>query len=463
MSHRTSLVALLASTIVLGAGLVGPQHTASAADGPAVKDRTDLLLRDLRKWLVDKTEVEEVLFDRLSIDDAGKLRIDGFFTRPEDKAPAEKAGLEALLANPIGRQLLGLDPEGIARPQLEGKDVIHLVKRASLVEYLRKRIPADPTLDGVRVDRCWYDADAGFVVNGLEDTAGQARGLKRLFDAAQESATFKDHLPAGWRPGKLTVMPLRKMLRCLQRLMPADPIYDGVVLDRAYYDAANHFVLSGAIAQLDFPGLDQARRAVLNRRRGEEARKGLAAAVEADPDARPRLSYGRPEVVLKSTPADLALAARSFERAVHRYGHERKVARALDELNVVIFNNPGDATAWYFRAVCETALGDDAAARRDLRRVLAFAGAKPPQLVKIIDFDRLEMVQGTNRATTSQMARKLALAVPADLSPAALKKELCEEPLKAPVPDEAPGWNVPFVPRTASVGPRCGPPCWMPW
>ena len=137
--------------------------------------RTDLLLGDLRKWLVDKTEVEEVLFDRLYFDAAGKLRIDGFFTRPDDRAAAEKAGLEALIAYPVGRGLLGLDPEGIARPRVEGKDIIHLVKRASLVEHLHKQIPADPVLDGLRVDRCWYDADAAFVLNGLEDAAGQPR------------------------------------------------------------------------------------------------------------------------------------------------------------------------------------------------------------------------------------------------------------------------------------------------
>jgi tetratricopeptide (TPR) repeat protein len=422
--------------------------------------RTDLLLRDLRKWLVDKTEVEEVLFDRLYFDAAGKPRVDGFFTRPADQAPAEKAGLDALLATPSGRALLGLDPEGIVRPRLEGKDVIHLVKRASLVEYLRKQIPADPTLDGVRVDRCWYDAGAVFVVNGLEDSAGQARGLKRLLDAAQEGAAFQDHLPAGWRLGKVLVVPLRKMLHCLQRVMPTDPIYDGMALDRAYHDAANHLVLTGAIAMLEFPGLDQARSKLLNQRREEKARKALAAAIEADPDWRLRLAYGGPDVVLKSAPADLALAERSFQKAVHWYGHERKVARARDELNVTIFNYPADPTAWYFRAVCELALGDDAAARRDLRRVLAFAEGRPPQLDRLIDFDRLEMVQGVNRATASQLARKLALAPAADLSLEALKKELCEESLRAPVPDEAAGWDRPAGPPAC---PSCGPPCRMPW
>ncbi len=418
--------------------------------------RTDLVLRDLRKWLVDKTEVEEVLFDRLYFDAAGKLRIDGFFTRPPDQAVAEKAGLDALLAYPVGRGLLGLDPEGIARPAIEGKDVIHLGKRPSLVEHLRRQVPADPALDGLRIDRCWYDGDAAFVLNGLEDAAGQARGLKTLLDAAQQAAAFKGNLPAGWRIGTFTVVPLRKMLRCLQRTMPADPVYDGVALERAYHDAANHLVVTGAIILMDFPGLDNARIKLLNQRRDERARKALDAAIKADPNWRLRLSYGGPDLVLAAAPADLDLAQRAFDRAAHLYGHERKVARALADLDTTIFNNPADATAWYFRAVCELALGDEAAARRDLRRVLAFADGRPPMLGKVIDYSRLELVQGINRATTSQTAGKIALAAPAEKSVGEIIRELCEEHLKAPVlPDEAPGWDRPFV------APK---PCrWMPW
>ena len=55
--------------------------------------------------------------------------------------------------------------------------------------------------------------------------------------------------------------------------MPADPVYDGVTLDRAYHDAANHLVITGAITLMDFPGLDRSRIAVLNQRRDEKARK----------------------------------------------------------------------------------------------------------------------------------------------------------------------------------------------
>ncbi len=425
--------------------------------------RTDLLLRDLRQSIIDKTETEEVLFDRLYFDAGGKLRIDGFFTRPQDQAAAEKAGADALLAYPVGRELLGLDPQGVAKPAVEGKEYIHLTKRASLVEYLRKQVPADPALDGVRVDRCWYDPDASFVLNGLEDVAGQARGLKPLLDEAGRSATFKGHLARGWRLGTFTVVPLRKALRCLQRLMPSDSVYDGVALDRAYHDAANHLVLSGAITLMGFADLDQARTKVLNRRREEAARKALAAAVAADPSWRPRLSYGGPDVVLKVVPADLALARRAFERAAEWYGHRRQVERALTELNIALFNDPSDATAWYFRAVCELALGDDAAARRDLRRVLGFAGGKLPPLEGVIDYGRLELVQGINRATARQTTGKVALAVPAEKTAAELMHELCEEPLKAPVlPDEAPGWDRPFVTRTPPLCPRCGPPCWLP-
>ncbi|HKI37994.1 MAG TPA: hypothetical protein VKA46_39435 [Gemmataceae bacterium] len=407
--------------------------------------RTDLLLRDLRRWIVDKTEVEEVLFDRLYFDAAGKLRIDGFFTRPDDKAPAEKAGLEGLLAYPIGRALLGLDPDGVVKPDIEGKDVIHLAKRASLVAYLRGEVPADPKLDGVRIDRCTYDAGAVFVLTGLEDGKEQSRGLKGMLDWAQESAAFKGHLADGWRRGKFTDVPMRRMLTCLRRLMPADALFDGMGLDRGYHDGDNHLVITGA---------------TIGPRRRDKAEKALAEMIEAEPDWRIRLSYGGPDLKIKLTPADLELGQRAFERAVEWFAHERNAARAVADLDTVLFHNPGDATAWYFRAVCYLAIKDEAAAKRDLRRVLGFAQGRPPLVDQVIAYDRLELVQGRYRATASQTAEKFSLALPAEKPLAAVLKELCEDPPR-PVnpPDEAPGWSAAPSPPAS---PRAGAPCWLP-
>jgi hypothetical protein len=424
--------------------------------------RTDLLLRDLRKWLVDKTEVEEVLFDRLYFDAAGKMRIDGFFTRPDDQGPAEKAGLDGILAYPIGRSLLGLDPDGIVRPPLEGKDIIHLTKRASLVQYLRSQVPNDTTLDGIRIDRCTYDPDAAFVLNGLEDAPGQSRGLTPLLEQAQQGPAFRDHLAGGWRLGTFRTVPMRKMLRALSRAMPSDPTFDGVTLDRAYHDAANHLVLTGAVALFDFPGQDERRKKVLNERRQERAKKALAALIDADPDWRLRVSYGGPDVVFKPVAADPELGERAFERAVEWYAHQRKADRAIVDLNTTLFNVPGDATAWYFRAVVELAVGDEAAARRDLRRVLGFANGRPPLVEQVIDYGRLELVQGRNRATATQRGDKMGLAPPADKPIQELLKELSAEPGKAPPPDEAPGWDTRFCPLTPPCVPRCGAPCWLP-
>jgi hypothetical protein len=407
--------------------------------------RTDLLLRDLRRWLVDKTEVEEVLFDRLYFDAAAKLRIDGFFTRPEDQKPAEKAGLDGLLAYPVGRALLGLDPEGIVKPDLEGKDVIHLVKRASLVTYLRGEVPADPTLDGVRIDRCYYDADAAFVLNGLEDDREQSRRLKGIMDWAQESPTFKGHLADGWHRGQFTPVPMRRMLICLRRQMPDNALFDGMRLERGYHDAANHLVITGA---------------AIGTRRRDKAEKELAEMIAADPDWRIRVSYGGADLKIKLTTADLELGQRAFERAVELYAHDRRAADAVADLDTALFHDPTDATAWYFRAVCYLAIKDEAAAKRDLRRVLGFAQGRPPLVDQVIDYGRLELVQGRYRADASQMAEKFSLTLPVEKPLAALLKELCEEPPKPrPVPDEAPGWSA------APCSPACtrmGAPCWLP-
>jgi len=435
----------------LGAALreaLQPEARALTREGTSLERlrivRTDLLLRDLRKWLVERTEVEEVLFDRLFFDAQGKLRIAGFFTRPPDKEAAEKAGLEGLLAYPIGRALLGLDPDGIVKPDMQGKEVVHLVQRPSLVQWLRREVPADPTLDGIRVDRCTYDADTVFVLNGLEDGAGQSRRLKGLLDTARNSPAFGAHLAHDWRLGKFTAVPARRLLRCLTRLMPIDPIFDGMALDRLYHGAGNHLVITGAAT---------------GARRRDKAEKVLADMIAAEPDWRLRLSYGGPDFAFKLQAADLPLAQRAYERAVLLYGHERKAARALADLDTTLLHNPTDGTAWYFRAVCYLALGDEAAAERDLRRVLALSRGRPPLVDQVIDYVRLELVQGRHRARASQLGEKIALALPGEKALAALVKELCADPPPPPPPEPPPEAASPVFPP---IRWRFDPVCW-PW
>ncbi len=202
--------------------------------------------------------------------------------------------------------------------------------------------------------------------------------------------------------------------------MPADPLFDGMALDRLYHDGANHLVLTGVAT---------------GPKRHDKAEKALADMIAAEPNWRRRLGYGGPDFVIQLQAADLPLAQRASERAALLFGHKRNVVRAQADLDTTLLHNPADGTAWYFRAVCYLARGDEAAAERDLRRVLALSGSRPPLVDQVIDFGRLELVQGRHRARATQLAGKIALGLPAEKSPAELMKELCADVPEPPSPE----------------------------
>src|SRR5262249_41097025 len=137
-------------------------------------------------------------------------------------------------------------------------------RSTSLLAVLRKIVARTPALDGIRVDRGWDGGGTGFGLSGLEDHPGPAEQLIPVLTRAAEQGGWRDQLPGGVRLGTFTDFALRPLLDRLGRVLPAVPAFDGVLLDRAYYDENSALVLAGrAVGRTKRPDLSRPLREVL--------------------------------------------------------------------------------------------------------------------------------------------------------------------------------------------------------
>jgi tetratricopeptide (TPR) repeat protein len=122
-------------------------------------------------------------------------------------------------------------------------------------------------------------------------------------------------------------------------------------------------------------------------------------------DAARFVSLTRPAA--RSTPQDRTLAAELFRIACQAYW-KGDYAAALQQLDLAISLNGGDARVWYFKGFCEVAQGHREAASASLARAVQLHAQQPrdPAIIK-----SLERVQGDLR-NELQQALLLAPRVP---------------------------------------------------
>jgi hypothetical protein len=383
--------------------------------------RSDELLRDLRKWVIDDTKAEELLFDRLFFSPLGHLRIYGAFVAPGRAKDEVVQALPGFLQkHPIGRLLLDGPPAEAAPPAGAAaalpSEAVYFRERASVGARLRGLVPVDARLDGIRLDRCYYDLDAVLVLTGLQDDADQYRLLDPLLQAAARTSVYQPQLARTWRYGDFRRVPLARMRTCLKRAMPVDPLFDGMLLDRCYHGADGRLVLAGHTTAREVR---------------PEARQLLLQLVAKEPAWAERLAGG-PLPLFQRVTADPTQVDRAFWQSVSLFITEDEET-ARNVLDLLVLHVPGDPTLWYFRAICHRTLGDEVLVERDLRRMLflnagrSFASysslSQPP-----LDVRRLERIQGEARSQVNKaLDRVLLVPSPNQLLPEMLK-HYCAEP-----------------------------------
>ena len=173
------------------------------------------------------------------------------------------------------------------------------------------------------------------------------------------------------------------MLDRLAQLMPANPVFDGVTIDRAYYNEKSALVLSGRIVgRQDPPNLSRPLKQAL----GGAA---MSLAVVS---------------VLTPEPRDPDLSSRAVTRALDLIegGNTRAAVELLDAATL---NDPRETAAWFLRAGCYLNLGSVALAERDMRRMRDLE-RRAPSLTRI-RYQKLSRLQGGFRIALNELESRI--------------------------------------------------------
>lgn len=401
--------------------------------------RTDLLLRDLRKFAADY--LEDVRVDRLYFDKTGKLRLQGVVTSAEDEK-ALYGQLEKLLKVTPGGKLVGraapTRPMLVAALQLppEQPEVPGLQTQASLAKFLREQVlsPLEPGWDGVYIERGIYAQDGTYVLRGLVDNDGQKRALDLILKELGTQPEWLPALPKGGTAQNMVTLPVQPMLDAIAELMPEYTAFDRLRLDRAYYTGKT-LVLAGFTTADDKNAKDKAEK-LLTRLLGHHPLwkvrlgKGLTLNVEAMvPDDRiATLAIGKAVQLLQDhlpetieTPPQqryqwqswgcawvlVSVPAKSQPKSTPAVPPAWVLDKVAEHVSVALLHAPDNSTAWFLRGAVTLAKGNQAIAGRDLRRMMAVEWTSP--YARAVRLEKLEHVQGEFRRTAAAMAENVTL------------------------------------------------------
>jgi hypothetical protein len=406
--------------------------------------------------------LEDFWLDRLYFDATFKLILSGFGPagagaaagaeeeEADDPAPAA--------ADDLTRRLKEMMK---SHPELEGTATGAALKGVGVTPaaYLRARVqkPDDPTWDGILLERGYYRSDGVYSMAGIVDGDGQLKQLdvllKRFADNKEGAPLFP--APDGqkkWALTGLDVIPLKPMFQCLRRVMPAYEVFDGLWLERAYYDGQKRLVFLGtAVGEKPGRAADARLKQLFDDARPEwqrrtasgvllsglkqvpqdfdVAEKALQAALRevgaGMEELAPAYHADRGPCPLGPGCAACLLTPEGSERVPRRTREQVRAAAlkrfgaAVPYFDVALLHTPDNTTAWYLRALCYVAQGDGVLAQRDLVRAVKFEKAQPgfreTRLVKT------EYFQGEYRADTTRLMENLYLDPSSFKAPLSLK------------------------------------------
>ncbi len=389
------------------------------------------LLLNMRTWVAEQDAIDEVWLERIYFDGKGQVRIAGFFTRPQDR---DKAVPHLTKSMPIfeSKKLPSIDGDAPSKeaPKVEDKKVVPVVfvqdpkddgpfkldQLKNIAQHLRDNIPkkANFKCDGLRIDRCYYEPNGVFHIEGLADHPAQTVELRAFLDGPDVPFDRKRQLGKGWTEGRQTVIPLFPMMVSLRENLPSLPEFDGLTLTRAFHDAKNRLVLSGnAIGDHDAKQLGETLKRLLDTHPRWQIRTTAGVVVE----------------ITDKAPADRELAQRLTMRALHllqvNIGEARvepayptplgwwshawpfdaklprvrptddDYDRCLQSLDAALLHDAKNTLAWYLRGYCLQTKNRSDLSLRDFRRMAAMEiEDKELRHNRILD---LELVQGKLR------------------------------------------------------------------
>lgn len=393
------------------------------------------LLHLLRVFVADQQDIDEVWLERFYFDAAGKTKVVGFSTRPQDKDNILKL-LPKLLPRIDSKKLPAIeDPEKnplkllafFQEPKDDGPIVLDPL--TNIGQHLRDNIPlpANRNCDGLRIDRCFYDPQGVFRIEGLADRDAQTQELKPFLDGNGVPFDQKRQLAKSWNAGRQTVIPLWPMMVSLAENLPSLPEFDGLVLDRAHHDPKNQLVLTGhAIGEPDV-------------KKQTEILKHL---LDTHPRWRLRLKFGFELVIAHKKPADADLSRKLTLKGLtllqvnigearvdplpvsngwwsHAWPYDERQKRvkptneeydeALGWLGIALRHDPGNTLAWYLRGYILQTLNRSDLTLRDYRRMVDLElDDEDLRHKRILE---LELVQGRLRQTAFAIERNAILQV----------------------------------------------------
>ncbi len=343
----------------------------------------------------------------------------------DSKAPSPPTPLPRS-AGGEGSQKASIQTIAFQEPKDDGPIVLETL--TNIAEHLRKSIPSLRPCDGLRIDRCFYDPQGVFRIEGLADHDGQFKELKPFLDGKQVPFDPKRQLPNGWDQGRQTIIPLRPMMVSLAEHLPSLAEFDGLALTRAHHDDKNRLVLTGnAIGGADAKQLTETLRGLIKThpRWNLRLKTGLVLditdRVPADPDLAKKLvlkafallqvNIGEAYVVpLPPTKYTWWSHAWPFDDKLPRVRPtEDDYERCLEWLNAAVAHDPRNVQAWYLRGYCWQAQRRPDLTLRDFRRMVTYEIADPEQRHNRIL--ALELVQGRLRQSAFEIEQQALLEV----------------------------------------------------
>ena len=336
---------------------------------------TDQILRDLR--LKTAAAFDETSLQRLSFqlpDDSSPPAPVLQVSTPESRVKEVTAALAGWLRADERTEALKVPSVGLSVTGRPG----------SLLKEIRTLVAREPTLDGVRVDRAYFDESNVLTLSGLQDHDGQAIQALGQVPAAVAKVWPRQPPLAPARAGTFAIVPLAAKLEWLRKVLSLYRESDGVLLSRAYYgpDGVMTFGGRGAGVPAQNPVLE----------------KLIGDLIKLDPRQHVKLA-------LQIQPRDPEKSARLVGKSVESLTNGAIASVRIEDLDEAIFLDPNDSTAWYLRAAYYHARGDATSSDRDLRRVKrlesSFASRRTER------FRMLTRFQGASRAVLDELELNL--------------------------------------------------------
>jgi hypothetical protein len=319
---------------------------------------TPKLLADLRAWAA--ADADDVKLARLYFDADAGLKLQA---RTASKADGDRVGAKFKGLVPA---YLPADP--LAADKFPEPAVEATLFPASLTARLRAEMAGDQKKwNGVLIERGYFDAGGRYTVRGVVDAAGQNDGLAALLETlAADGTQYGDYFtPAPSKPA-LAVIPMSELVERVKRVTPAYPVFDGVRVEGARYDADVNLIFDARVVGTPDPAA--------------EAR--LAELIRADPKYRRRAPAGKQVLIRRADGpkysddqlADFSLAfgAKLLAKAG---GGAADRAKAKEWLDTATLHYPNESAVWFLDAYYQFAIAKDAElARRDLYRTIEAEG-----------------------------------------------------------------------------------------